>query len=273
MAKKETKSLVQVIDTQAHKIREILPEGQNSEKDAARVIRLARLAIVRNPKLMDCTPISVVESIMVASQLGLEINSPIGGAHLVPFGKKCQMIPDYRGLIRLALKNGDCGKLVAREVYEGDMFHVIQGTTEMIEHVPLLGDEPRGDDNITGFYAVATLANGLTVHEYAPRGDVDKIRARSKAGSSGPWKTDYAAMGKKTMIKRVLKWLDLSPDLAMAIEYDNRGETGYSTSTSDRDTEDTVEEDMKEQASQAQKELSENLDEARRKELIGEPHD
>ena len=261
----ETRDLPAIIATQEAKIQEILPPGQ----DAKRVVRLARLAIVRNPKIMECDPISVVEAIMVASQLGLEINSPIGGAHLVPYGKKCQMIPDYRGLIKLALKNGDVLKLVAREVYEGDFFSVIQGTSESIEHVPALGDEARGDGQISGFYAVATLAGGLTVHEYAPRGDVDKIRARSKAGSSGPWKTDYAAMGKKTMIKRVLKWLDLSPDLAMAIEYDNRGETGFSTTSGDRDTEETVEEDMREQARQTQKELSENLDQARREELQG----
>lgn len=266
---KESKSLVQVIDTQAHKIQEILPEGMNSDKDAARVVRLARLAIVRNPKLMECTPISVVEAIMAASQLGLEIASPIGGAHLVPYGKKCQMIPDYRGMIRLALRNGDCRKLVAREVYDGDMFHIIQGTREDIEHVPMLGDEPRADENIIGFYAVATLAGGETVHEYASRGDVDKIRARSKAGSSGPWKTDYAAMGKKTMIKRVLKWLDLSPELAQAIEYDNRGETGFGGASTDRDTDDSVEEEMRERARQAQDELSDNLDQARKEELVG----
>ncbi|MCK4969038.1 MAG: recombinase RecT, partial [Thermoplasmata archaeon] len=167
MGDAKSKSLVEVIDTQAHKIREILPEGMNSEADAQRVIRLARLAIVRNPDLLECSPLSVVEAIMTASQLGLEIASPIGGAHLVPFKRKCQMVPDYRGLIRLALRKGDVRKLVAREVYEGDMFHVIQGTREDIEHVPLLGDEPRADDNITGFYAVATLADGITVHEYA----------------------------------------------------------------------------------------------------------
>ena len=263
------KSLVQIIDTQEFKIREILPEGMNSEKDAKRVVRLARLAIVRNPDLLKCTPISVVEAIMVASQLGLEIASPIGGAHLVPFKSHCQMIPDYRGLIRLALRNGDVRKLVAREVYEGDMFHVIQGTTEMIEHVPLLGDEARMDSDITGFYAVATLTDGLTVHEYAPRGDVDKIRARSAAGNKGPWKTDYAAMGKKTLVKRVLKWLDLSPDLALAIEMDNRGD-GYSSATTDTDTEESIEEEMRDRARQAQSELGESLDDARREELIGE---
>ena len=170
----------------------------------------------------------------------------------------------------MALRKGAVRKLVAREVYEGDMFHVIQGTTEMIEHVPLLGDEPRGDDQITGFYAVATLTDGITVHEYASRGDVDKIRGRSAAGNKGPWKTACAAKAEKTMGKRGGKGRDLAPDRAMAIEYDNRGDTGYSTSSGDRDTEEAVEEDMAEQARQAQKELSENLEQARREELIGE---
>ena len=269
MAEKEQKSLVQIIDTQEFKIREILPEGMNSASDAQRVIRLARLAIVRNPDLLNCTPISVVEAIMTASQLGLEIASPIGGAHLVPFGKVCQMIPDYRGLIRLALRKGDVRKLVAREVYEGDVFHIIQGTREDIEHVPQLGGEARADEDITGFYAVATLADAITVHEYAPRGDVDKIRARSKAGSKGPWGTDYAAMGKKTLVKRVLKWLDLSPDLALAIEMDTRGETGYSASSTDGDTEESIEEEMRQRARDAQDQLAESLDDARREEIVG----
>jgi recombination protein RecT len=125
------------------------------------------------------------------------------------------------------------------------------------------------DSDITGFYAVATLTDGLTVHEYAPKGDVDKIRARSKAGAKGPWGTDYAAMGKKTMIKRVLKWLDLSPDLALAIEMDNRGE-GYPSATTDTDTEESIEEEMRAQARRAQDELGDSLDDARREELIGE---
>ena len=269
MAENEGKSLVQIIDTQGFKIREILPEGMNSEQDAKRVIRLARLAIVRNPDLLKCTPLSVVEAIMTASQLGLEIASPIGGAHLVPFKTTCQMIPDYRGLIRLALRKGDVRKLVAREVYVGDMFHVIQGTREEIEHVPLLGEGARPDEDITDFYAVATLADGVTVHEYAPRGDVDKIKDRSKAGSKGPWGSDYAAMGKKTMVKRVLKWLDLSPDLALAIEMDTRGETGYSSSSADSDTEESIEEEMRQKAREAQDALAESLDDSRREEIVG----
>lgn len=208
------------------RIAEVLPAGM----DPKRVVRLARLAVHRNPALLKCDPVSVIESILQASQLGLEIASPIGGAHLVPYGTKCQMIPDYRALIRLALKAKACSKLVAREVYAIDHFEIMQGSTDRIVHIPAIDSEPRLDDDIIAFYAVATVldegGNLVTVHEWAPRGDVDKIRARSKAKDNGPWVTDYAAMGKKTMVKRVLKWLDLSPELGMAIELDNRAETG-----------------------------------------------
>ena len=89
-------NLPALISTAQTKIAEVLPPGM----DAARVVRLARLAVHRNPQLLKCDPVSVIEAIMIASQLGLEINSPIGGAHLVPYGSKCQMIPDYRALIR-----------------------------------------------------------------------------------------------------------------------------------------------------------------------------
>jgi len=265
----EKVNLPTLIERSELRFADVLPEGM----DPKRVVRLAKFAVHRNPALLKCDPVSVIEAIVTACQLGLEINSPIGGAHLVPYKTRCQMIPDYRGLVKLALQNDDCLKLVAREVYEGDLFHIIQGTTESIEHVPMLGGESRMDEDITGFYAVATLkapTGVVTVHEYAPKGDVDKIRARSRAGNSGPWATDYAAMGKKTMVKRVLKWLDLSPQLALAIEMDNRGDMGFSGSTTDGDTEADVAADMAEKARAEQEALKERLGDERRTEIVGE---
>ncbi len=266
MAEEKKVSLPALIEKSELRFADVLPDGM----DPKRVVRLAKFAVHRNPALLKCDPISVIEAIVTACQLGLEINSPIGGAHLVPFRTKCQMIPDYRGLIKLALKGGDVKKLVAREVYSGDLFHVLQGTTESIEHVPLLGDERRMDDDVVAFYAVATMSDGQTVHEYAPRGDVDKIRERSRAGNDGPWVTDYAAMGKKTMVKRVLKWLDLSPQLALAIEMDNRADVGWGNATTDSDTEADVAADMAEKARASQEALTERLGDERRTEIVGD---
>ena len=48
--------------------------------------------------------------------------------------------------------------------------------------------------------------------------DVNKIKTRSKAGNSGPWVTDYDEMAKKTVFKRLSKWLPLSPEEAQVIQ-------------------------------------------------------
>lgn len=269
MAKSNLPALIQQSET---RIAEVLPEGM----DPKRVVRLARLAVHRNPTLLQCDPVSVIEAILQASQLGLEIASPIGGAHLVPFKRKCQMIPDYRALIRLALKAEACIKLVAREVYAVDHFDVLQGSTDRLVHIPEVDSEARDDSDIIAFYAVATILEKgdsiVTVHEWAPRGDVDKIRARSRAGDSGPWVTDYAAMGKKTMVKRVCKWLDLSPELGIAIELDNRYDSGENGAVLDGDEESTSEQ-MAEATRRKHEEMSERLAQQREAEIMGDGED
>lgn len=211
-----------LIEKAEAKIAAVVPTGM----DPTRVVRLARLAVHRNPALQSCDPVSVIESILMASQLGLEINSPVGGAHLVPFKGKCTMVPDYRGLIDLAIRGGSCRKIVSHEVYQQDHFEVMQGTEDKIVHIPTLTADVRQDDDLYAFYAIAILKDGDAVHEVASKGDVDKIRGRVTEGSRSPWKTDYVAMAKKTMIKRICKWLKMSPDLATAVEIDNQFESG-----------------------------------------------
>jgi hypothetical protein len=57
--------------------------------------------------------------------------------------------------------------------------------------------------------------------------EIDGIKNRSQSGNSGPWVTDYTEMAKKTVIKRLLKLADLSPEIAervaVAIENDDSG--------------------------------------------------
>jgi len=262
-------NLPALIEQSETRVAELLPEGM----DAKRVVRLAKLAVHRNPDLLKCNPVSVIESILVASQLGLEINSPLGGAHLVPFKGRCTMIPDYRALIRLALKSGACTKLVAREVYDIDHFEIQQGSVDRLVHVPAISDEARQTDDIIAFYAVATLRNGESLHEWAPKGDVDEIRMRSPTGkgSKGPWATDYAAMGKKTIVKRLIKWLDIDPRLGAAIEADNRFEAGdLGPPPSEAKS---ANEAMAEATRRSREQMSESLDERRTEIIQGEPVD
>lgn len=200
-----------------------------------RMIGLAMLAVVQQPKLLQCRPQSVLQAIMQAAQLGLEVNGPLGHAYLVPYntrehGMLCQLIPGYRGLIYLAKNSGAIAAGEARLVYEGETFDVEYGTDPKIVHRPRW-DIERIDDAIVAAYFVARLPDGTRQFEVMSRAEIERIRQRSRAKDEGPWKTDFGEMARKTPTRRGLKYLPISnPEegrkLAMALELDNRFESG-----------------------------------------------
>ena len=202
----------------------ILPKHLTPE----RMVALCALAATKTPQLKECTPLSLFNAIVHASRLGLEIGQH---AHLVPFKNskagvtEVVMVPDYRGLISLAVRSGKVKHIDARAVYKDDAFDYQYGTQPLILHKPKL-DAERGEKEMVAFYAAAHLVDGTVVFDVMSKAEVDGIRARSRAKDAGPWATDYEAMGKKTVVKRLAKFLPQTPELAAAIELDNRGETG-----------------------------------------------
>lgn len=195
-----------------------------------RMIGLAMLAVTQQPKLLECRPQSVLQAIMQAAQLGLEVNGPLGHAYLVPYANICQLIPGYRGLIYLAKRSGAIAAGEARLVYEGETFDVEYGTDPKIVHRPRW-DIERIDDAIVAAYFVARLPDGTRQFEVMSRAEIERIRQRSRAKDEGPWKTDFGEMARKTPTRRGLKYLPISnPEegrkLAMALELDNRFESG-----------------------------------------------
>lgn len=223
----------------------VLPKHLPPEK----VIRLVLSAASRTPDLLDCTPESVLLASMQAAALGLEPNTPLGLAYLIPyFNKKrdregreytvreCQFIPGYRGLITLAIQSGDVKSVQAEVVYRDDVFEYEKGSHPRLRHVPNL-DGSMEDKDIVAFYSVATFTNGHVTFEVMTKAQVDKVRKRSKASGFGPWVTDYPEMGKKTVIRRHSKGLPLSPEKAAgfsrALEAQGRAESGEAPDYSD----------------------------------------
>ena len=192
-----------------------------------RMVRIATTEIRRTPKLMQCDPVSLFGAVIQCAQLGLEpgIN---GQAYLIPFwnGKRksfeVQFIPGYKGLMDLARRSGRVKKIVARVVREGDDFEYRLGTDEYIRHEPKTGP----DAPLYAAYAVATLEDGTQQFEVMLRPEIDAIRARSKAGDNGPWVTDYEEMAKKTVVRRLCKYLPASVELATAVTMDELAEAG-----------------------------------------------
>ena len=190
---------------------------------ADRLIKIALTAVAKNPKILDCDRESIMLSVMQAAELGLEPGGALGEGYLVPYGRTCQFIPGYRGFISLARRSGQIVSIEAHAVYEKDEFVVEFGLDPKLVHRPTLATE-RGE--VVAFYAVARLVGGGVQHDYMTRADVDAIRKRSRAASSGPWVTDYNEMGKKTVIRRLFKTLPVSVELCRALELQAESEAG-----------------------------------------------
>lgn len=190
-----------------------------------RIVKLALVAASRQPKLFECTPQSFLQSVMKSAELGLDCVGTLGQGYLVPYynGKikafECQFIVGYQGLIELARRSGNISRIESRVVYEKDEFVVEYGLEPKLIHKPYLGGD-RG--KIVCVYAIAELKDGSRQVEVMTLDEVERIRDRSKAKEGGPWVTDFAEMARKTVIRRLAKYLPLSPELAKAIETDDQ---------------------------------------------------
>ncbi|MHC4511458.1 MAG: recombinase RecT, partial [Planctomycetota bacterium] len=187
-----------------------------------RIIRIAMTSIQRTPKLLDCTPESLLGSLLTCTQLGLEPDGAAGRAYLVPYKTTCTLIVGYRGLMELARRSGDIKSLEARIVHENDKFEFEYGSAAGVRHVPKLAD--RGKP--IAAYAVAVLKDGGIQYEVMSADEINAIRDRSKAANDGPWKTDWSEMARKTVMRRLCKYLPSSPELSQAVTLGDEAEAG-----------------------------------------------
>lgn len=185
-----------------------------------RFCRIAINAAMQTPKLMECTQESLFGCLMKLSQYGLE---PDGRrAHLIPYENRragtveCQLIIDYKGLAELIYRSGLVSVLHADVVCENDVFDYDMG--EIKSHKPNYR-QPRGP--AYAVYAMCRMKDGSSKAEVMSMDEVDSIRKRSRAGNSGPWQTDYNEMARKTVFRRLSKWLPLSPEIRDAVYGDD----------------------------------------------------
>lgn len=211
-------TLKALLEASRHQIAEVLPEHVTPE----RIIKVALVAAVNNPALLNCSRESVLQSVMQAATLGLDPGGPLGSAYLVPYGNKCTLIPGYRGFIDLARRSGEIVSINAEVVYKADKFVYRKGVAPVLEHEPALFDELR-DEDIVGAYMIAHLKGGGLHIEFMNRGQIEKVRRSSKSGGSGPWRDHFPEMCRKTVVRRGFKYLPVSSErLAAALEHDNR---------------------------------------------------
>ena len=188
-----------------------------------RFSRIVLSAISNNKQLQQCTPNSFLAGMMNAAQLGLEPNTPLGQAYLIPYRNKgtleAQFQIGYKGLVDLAYRSGQVKTIYAEEVHENDEFEYELGLEPKLVHKPAVKD--RGE--VIYYYAVFKLVNGGEGFAVMSKDDIENHKKRfSKAANSGfsPWTTNFDEMAKKTVIKKVLKYAPLSTDIMRKIAED-----------------------------------------------------
>jgi recombinational DNA repair protein RecT len=136
------------------------------------------------------------------------------------FKNRAVYMPMVAGIRRLVQQSGEITRFEQSVVYERDQFSYQLGDDPHILHVPELGE--RGRPIMA--YSIAQFRDGTLSREVMTVDEIEKVRANSRAGDSGPWKTWWPEMARKTVAKRHAKFLPMSNDAADAIKRDREND-------------------------------------------------
>lgn len=196
-----------------------LPKHLNPD----RMCRLALTQFSSNKALQNCSPQSIAASIVVASQMGLEIG--VGGqGYLVPYKGTCQFIPGWQGLVDLLSRSGRATAWTGA-VFEGDEFEYQLGDTPFVRHRPGVEDDPA---KLIYVYAVGRV-NGSQwpVIDVWRIAKIWKHRDQfNKVGSQHYSFRNQEMYARKIPLLQVLKYMPKSIELSMAMQAEGAANTG-----------------------------------------------
>lgn len=197
-------------------LKNALPPQISTEK----FVRTTLTAVQMQPAILEADRTSILGSCMKAAQDGLLLDGR--EAALVIFntktGKKVQYMPMVGGILKKIRNSGELQTISSHVVYEKDHFEYELGDEERITHKPYLGED-RG--SVIAAYAIAKTKDGGIYRDVMTVGEINKVRASSRASNTGPWVDWYDEMAKKTVLRRLAKRLPSSADLDQVIESDN----------------------------------------------------
>ena len=215
----EKKTMQTYIKSMENEIKKALPSVITPE----RFTRMVLSAISTNPKLGSCTPNSFLGAMMSAAQLGLEPNTPLGQAYIIPFSNKgtleAQFQLGYKGLIDLAYRSGEVEVVQAHIVYENDEFECEFGLEPKLKHIP--ADSNRGEPiKVYAMFKTKSDGYGFEVMSMDDVKNHAKKYSQSFNSSYSPWTTNFEEMAKKTVLKKCLKYAPLKSDFVRGVVQD-----------------------------------------------------
>lgn len=213
----------------------------SDEKKALKFLSSVRADIQRNPKLLECDPISLVNSYITMAQMGFLPSNVSGEAYVLPYnnskketinGKEswvkvmeAQFQMGYQGFVTLFYQAG-IEKITAEVVRKNDKFSYVNG--EMRHEVDLTkSNSERGE--VVGAYVKVTFRGVDSVKYMNAKDILEHAKKFSKSfdlsGKYSPWNPandpEYT-MYKKTVLKQMSKFLPKNEIINKALELDNR---------------------------------------------------
>ena len=187
--------------------------GKRSNQFISSVLQIT----ANNSILKNADPLSVYNAALMAATLDLPINQNLGFAWIVPYGKQAQFQMGFKGYVQLAQRTGQYTSINVIDVHENQFVSFNTLTEEFNADFSV-----EGNGKIVGYAAYFKLVNGFEKTCYWT---TEKVMAHgkrySKTYTNGPWKTDFDAMAKKTVLKSTLsKWGILSIEMQQALKVD-----------------------------------------------------
>jgi len=235
------------------RIKEALPASKRAKADRYISGVLIAIAMDKTNKLVQADKQSILQSCLTAAQLGIDVDAR-GHAYLVPYWDKdkkmneAQLQIGYKYYASKFTNHPEVELFSCEAVYKGDLFKVKKGTNPEIIHEPdVNSDDYQNDSALTHVYALVKLRTGQLNFEVMSKKKVDEIMQRVTGRMSegalaySPWSTSYGEMARKTVCKRLGKWLQLDDEdynkvVEHEIMYDNsRVETAEDTEVSEID--------------------------------------
>lgn len=202
-----------------------LPRHANEKQFGA-----VALAVVKNASLSRCDRRSVLGALWECAIMGWIPDSVMQQAAIVPFKGKAQVIPMYKGLLELARRSGDVLGVSCEVVHANDHpWDYQDGTSPLVRWSPWWKSGAPTPGNPVAVFCILHLASGgkqIKVMQYSEALAYRERSASYKGGRDSPWKTDEAAMVRKTCLKQCLKLAPQSAELARAVHLDDTAEMG-----------------------------------------------
>ena len=186
-----------------------------------RFIRTAITAVQQKPELLRTERRSLMGACMQAAQDALLLDGR--EAVLVIYKNKAKYMPMVAGILKKVRQSGQISTIAAHVVYERDEFDYQLGDEERIFHKPNILED-RGKP--VAVYCIARTVDGAAFREVMSTAQVEKIRARSRSANDGPWATDWDEMARKTVVRRLSKYLPSSTDMEQVLQRDYEADGG-----------------------------------------------